>query len=121
MNTPEIANRLVELCRKGRYETAQKELYADTCVSIEPDNAPNPRVEGITAILKKSKAFDDMVEMHYSYQVSDPIIAQNFFSFALILDADFKGVGRVYMEEICVFEVADGKIVKEQFFYTPTA
>jgi hypothetical protein len=32
-------------------------------------------------------------------------------------DATFKGGGRTKMDEICVYEVKDGKIVKEQFFY----
>ncbi len=36
MTTQEIANRLVELCQKGDFETAQKELFAEDAVSIEP-------------------------------------------------------------------------------------
>jgi hypothetical protein len=36
MNTKQIAERLVALCRKGEWETAQKELFADDAVSIEP-------------------------------------------------------------------------------------
>jgi hypothetical protein len=28
-----------------------------------------------------------------------------------------KGMGRVKMDEIAVYEVKDGKIVKEQFFF----
>jgi hypothetical protein len=28
-----------------------------------------------------------------------------------------KGVGRVPMEELAVYEVKDGKIIQEQFFY----
>ncbi|HEY6899064.1 MAG TPA: SnoaL-like domain-containing protein, partial [Puia sp.] len=40
MTTQEIANRLVELCQKGDFETAQKELFADDCVSIEPYSSP---------------------------------------------------------------------------------
>jgi len=36
MTTVDIANRLVELCRKGDFETALKQLFADDAVSIEP-------------------------------------------------------------------------------------
>ena len=32
MSTTEIANRLVDLCKKGDFETAQKELFADDAV-----------------------------------------------------------------------------------------
>jgi len=34
-----------------------------------------------------------------------------------MLDATMKGMGRMKLEEICVFEVKDGKIISEQFFY----
>jgi hypothetical protein len=33
------------------------------------------------------------------------------------MDETFKGMGRNKMDEIAVYEVRDGKIVKEQFFY----
>jgi len=36
MNTTKVAERLAELCRKGEFETAQKELFAELVVSIEP-------------------------------------------------------------------------------------
>lgn len=33
------------------------------------------------------------------------------------MDVTLKGMGRRQMDEIAVYEVKDGKIVKEQFFY----
>jgi len=33
-------------------------------------------------------------------------------------DVTFKDRGRQQMEEVCVYEVNNGKIVNEQFFYT---
>jgi hypothetical protein len=33
------------------------------------------------------------------------------------MDVTMKGQGRSKMDEIAVYEVKDGKIVKEQFFY----
>ena len=36
MTTQEIAGRLVALCRQGKFETAQKELFATDAISIEP-------------------------------------------------------------------------------------
>jgi len=35
----------------------------------------------------------------------------------MMMDATFKGIGREKMNELCMYEVEDGKIVKEQFFY----
>lgn len=119
MSTKEIANRLVELCRTGQWEAAQKELYADHCVSIEPKGSPAELVEGLDAIIKKGEQFNEMVEKFNSLEVSEPLAAENFFTITMNLDADFKGMGRVVMEEVCVYEVVNGKIVKEQFFFTP--
>ena len=35
MNTEQVAKRLVELCREGKYEQAQQELYGEDAASIE--------------------------------------------------------------------------------------
>lgn len=119
MEIKEIASKLVDYCRKGEWAKAQDELYAANAVSIEPDGAPNPRTEGIEAIKKKGEEFDQMVEKVYSSSVSEPLIADRFITMTFIMDTEFKGMGRVDMEEVGVYEVKDGKIVTEQFFYTP--
>ena len=49
--------------------------------------------------------------------VSDPVVAGDFFSCSMMVDLTTKEQGRNKMEEICVYEVQDGKIVKEQFFH----
>jgi ketosteroid isomerase-like protein len=33
------------------------------------------------------------------------------------MEVTMKGAGRVKMDEVAVYEVRDGKIVKEQFFF----
>ncbi|MBL6448537.1 nuclear transport factor 2 family protein [Fulvivirga sp. 29W222] len=116
----EVANRLVDLCRKGQFDTAEHELYADNILSLEPDNTPGQRVEGIKGKLEKSKHFNEMTEEIHSMEISDPIIADNFFAISMKLDVTMKGVGRTTMEEICVYEVENGKIVTERFFFSPT-
>ena len=40
MTTAEIAKRLTELCRQAKWEQAQKELFANDAVSIEPFATP---------------------------------------------------------------------------------
>ncbi len=117
MTPTEVAHRLVELCRQGAYETAQLELYADDAVSLEPEGAPTPNVNGRDAIIAKGKHFVASMEIHGG-SVSDAVVAGPFFSLAMKLDLSPKGGGeRFTMEEICVYEVRDGKIVREQFFY----
>lgn len=120
MNTQQVANRLVDLCRRGEFSQAQEELYAHDAVSVEPEGAsegPLGSVRGLDAIRSKAKAFDATYEKIHAVTLSDPLIAGDFFSIAMGIDATWKQGGRYSLEEICVYRVRDGKIVQEQFFY----
>ena len=117
MTTHEVANRLIELCRKGQVLEAQQELFADDVISIEPAHTPNPPAKGKVAALEKGKQFAARIEERHSAHFSDPIIGGNYFSIVCKLDATIKGQGRVQLEEICVFGVKNGQIISEQFFY----
>lgn len=119
MNTNEVAQKLVELCRKGQYTEAQAELYSPDVVSIEPAGSPMERAEGMEAIKAKAQQWENMVEEVHSNEISEPVVAENFFSFAMKSVVTFKGMRKQTIEEICVYEVKDGKVVKEQFFFTP--
>ncbi|SRR4249919_368863 len=116
--TQEIADRLVQLCREGKYEEAQNELFSDDAESIEPPGAPGLQsVKGLDQIKKKGEDFNNMVEEIHSGSISDAVVAGRYISLAMLLDATFKGMGRQKIEEIAVYETKDGKIVKEQFFF----
>ncbi len=117
MKTEEIAQRLVALCRAVKWEQAQKELYADGAVSIEPHATPmfQKETRGLSAILEKGKKFADMIEKVHSTKVSDPVVAGNSFACTMQLDVTMKGQGRMNMTELCVYDVKDGKVVSEQF------
>jgi len=120
MTTQEVANRLIELCREGKYEQAVKELYSPEIVSVEPEGMPNRIVKGLDAIAEKSAKFESMLEKVNSNIISDPIVAENFFSCTMLMNVQFKGAPvATDMDEVCVYTVNDGKIVKEEFFYTP--
>jgi hypothetical protein len=118
MMTSQIASRLVELCRQGQFEQAQTELFADDAVSIEPHGVPAGVVEGLQAIQDKGREFMRGVEAVHEIVVSEPVVAGTYFVVAMELDTTMKERGRVRLEELCVYEVEDGKIVTEQFFYT---
>jgi hypothetical protein len=102
----------------AKWETAQKELYADDIVSTEP--AVNPpfakETKGLPAILEKGRQFSAMIETMHSLSVSEPLVANNSFSCTMSLDVTMKGQGRMNMSELCVYQVKDGKIVSEQFY-----
>ena len=117
MTTQQVANRLVELCRTGQILEAQEELYADNIVCIEPEHAFAKSAKGKKAVIEKGKAFASMIEERHGGSFSDPLVQGKHFSIAMSLDATFKGMGRNQLEEVCVYEVKDGKIVFEQFHY----
>ncbi len=117
MTTKEIATRLADLCRKGEFETVYKELYAPDCVSIEPKGSQMEVCNGLEEMAAKGKAWNESMEKFHGSTVGEPIVAGDHFSMTMTMDATFKGIGREKMNELCVYEVKDGKIVKEQFFY----
>ena len=117
MTTQQVADRLVALCRQGEIPKAMEELYADNIASIEPENAPIHSASGKKAVFEKGKEFASRIEQRHGGSFSDPVVNGRYFSTAMTLDATFKGAGRMKLEEICLYEVKDGKIVREQFYY----
>ncbi len=117
MSTEEIAKRLVAHCREGKWEAAQRELYAEAAVSIEPYASPmfEKETKGLPAIIEKGKKFDSLVETMHALKVSDPIVATSSFACTMQMDVTMKAEGRMNMTELCVYEVKDGKIISEQF------
>jgi|SRR5664279_1144588 len=119
MTILEVANKLVAYCREGKYDTAQKELYASDATSTEPPSSPGFKsVNGREKIIEKGHQFQAMIEQVHASSISDPQIAGDFFSIAILFDVTLKGMGRVNMDEIAVYCVKDGKVISEHFFYS---
>ena len=115
--TQDVANRMSELFKENKWGQVQDELFADDCESIEPAHAPGLKtVRGKAAIKQKGEDFNAMIEEMHSGWVSDLIVGGNYITCAMGLDVTMKGMGRINMNEVCVYEVKDGKVVKEQFF-----
>ncbi|WP_461113658.1 SnoaL-like domain-containing protein [Spirosoma jeollabukense] len=118
MTIQQVADRLVALCREGKYEQAQRELYSSDAKSIEPDSAPGMQtVQGLDAIIEKGNQFQDMIQEVHGGSVSDALVAGNTIALTIGMDVTFKDGNRMDMNEIAVYTVQDGKIVQEQFFF----
>lgn len=117
MNTQEIADRLVTLCREDKFHQAIDELYAKDIVSKEPKGSDFAITEGFDAVREKTERFEQSIEQVHQSMISEPIVAENHFACVMDIDATYKEHGRMAMNEICVYEVKDGKIVKDNFFY----
>jgi len=118
MNAQQIATRLVQLCREGKNVEAINELYDDDIVSVEPEGSPMAgKTVGKQAVLDATNRWFDSVEQLHSVEISDPLVTDGFFACTMKIDATYKEHGRNVMSEMCVYQVRDGKIVSDQFFY----
>lgn len=96
---------------------AQAELMAFDCQQVEPNRAIEPSLTGLPAILAKEERLTKSIETMHSITISEPLVAGNFFTIRLQFDLTIKGRKRMVLDEIGVYEVRNGKIVQEQFFY----
>ncbi|WP_418639553.1 SnoaL-like domain-containing protein [Winogradskyella sp.] len=118
MNTWGVAKKWKEMCEKGKNLECINELYAENVVSKEMPGMPGEVVTGKQNVWNKSKEWIDSVENIHASSISNPLVAGNFFTAKMDFDCTFKKGGRQKMEEVCVYEVKDGKITSEQYFYT---
>lgn len=118
MTTQEIASRLYELCQQNQSETAHNELYADNATSTEKNMQGELETKsGLEAIREKSKMFQSMIEeIHGGYTNEPKIFGDNIFM-EMGMDVTMKGMGRMDMKEMCAYEIKDGKIISERFYY----
>lgn len=118
MTTQEVADKFNERAQSNQWKEILDELYSEDAASVEPEHSQGLQsVKGLDAIREKGKQFGEMVEEMHSGYSNPPIVAGNFFAVAMGMDCTMKGMGRTKMDEIALYEVKDGKIVKEQFFY----
>jgi hypothetical protein len=117
MTTTEIANRLAELCSQGQFEAAQKELFADDAISIEPYSTPafEKETKGLDAIIQKGHKWSEMVTEYHGMKVSEPLVAGDCFALTMWMSVTMKDSGKMDMTELCLYKVKDGKIVSEEF------
>ena len=119
MSTTEVAKGLVELCRQGKYMDAIEKYYSDKIVSVESAEAPGMPAEmkGIEAIKGKTKHFEENNEIH-SAEVNGPFVGEKQFAVQFKLDVTQKASGkRMKMDEVGLYTVEGGKIVREHFYY----
>jgi ketosteroid isomerase-like protein len=117
MTTQEVADKLVQLCREGKNDQAIEELYAEDVISKEPKGSDMELTEGKEAVKNKTLKWEESVEEIHSASCSGPIVSDSHFAIVMNIDATYKAHGRMAMSEICVYEVKDGKIASDEFFY----
>jgi hypothetical protein len=121
MTTQQVADRYYQLGQENKWSVIVDELYSQDIINREPAHAAAMGIPtlttGLDAVKAKSAARREMIETLHSQYCSAPVAGGTFFSVAMGRDITFKGRPRMNLEEIAVFEVKDGMIVSEQFFY----
>ena len=120
MALKDIANELVAGCREIREKDNLSKLYAQNAVSVEAqDMGGSGRVtNGLEAILGKHDWWESNMEVTGG-SVSDPMLhGEDRFAVIFEVQGKEKASGNAFdMKEVGIYHVADGKIVREEFFY----
>ena len=120
MTTFEIGKKYVELCRAQQNHVALETMFSPDAVSVEALAMPGGSAEarGLKAIGEKSKQWVAEHEVH-SAKVEGPWPNGNRFAVRFTYDVTNKPSGRrMQMDEVGLFTVENGKIVREEFFYS---
>lgn len=116
--THEVAARFNELARQEKWFEIQDELFSDNVKSIDPANSPwFKNAEGKAAVRKKGEDWVRRVEALHRAHTTEPVVGGSHFAVGRELDITVQGLGRIQINEIMLYEVKDGQIVSEQFFY----
>jgi hypothetical protein len=118
MTTQQVADRFHELAQKEKWFEIQNEFFSDDVKSIEPEASPYfPFAEGKAAVRRKADEFVSRIEAVHSLSTTAPIVSGNHFVVGRDKDITVRPHGRIRINELMLYEVKDGKIVSEQFFY----
>ena len=119
----DVATKLVAYCQEGREAEGLDTLYAPNAVSIEAAELADGggrEAKGLDAIRAKHAWWDKNIEVH-SFSADGPYLHGDD-RFAVIFDAAFtmKATGeRTEMKEVAIYSIANGKIVREEFYNRP--
>jgi hypothetical protein len=118
LTTQEVVARFIELAQQEKWFEIQDELFADNVKSTDPPHSPYFKyAEGKAAVRKKGEAFVSQIEAAHGTYTTQPVIGGNHFAVGRGVDLTVKGFGQVKIDQIMLYEVKDGQIISEQFFY----
>ena len=118
ITTQEVATRFNELAQQEKWFEIQDEFFADNVRSIDPPHSPYfGYAEGKAAVRKKGEDFVKRIEAVHRVFTTEPIVSGNHFAVGREIDITVQGLGRIQINQVMLYEVNDGQIVSEQFFY----
>lgn len=114
----EVAARFHDLAQQEKWFEIQDEFFADDVKSIDPVGSPYfGYAEGKPAVRKKGEDFVKRIEAVHRVCTGEPMVCGNHFAVGREKDITVRGHGRIQINQIMLYEVKDGQIISEQFFY----
>jgi hypothetical protein len=118
MTTQEVATRFNELAKEEKWFEIQDEFFADNVRSIDPPGSPYfSYAEGKEAVRRKGSEFVSRITGLHRAFTTEPVVAGNHFAVGREVDITVEGHGRIQINQVMLYEVENGKIILEQFFY----
>ena len=123
MSALEMGRKMVALCKEGKNLEAINTLFAEDAESIEAmGSAEMPaEMKGLDALRKKNEWWFANNEFH-SGDIKGPFPNGGrftvIFNYEITPKAGPMAGKRMQLEEVGLYTVEDGKIAKEEFFYT---
>ncbi len=120
MTADEIAKKYVALCKEGKNDECLTTLFAKDAVSVEAFAPPGLErtVKGLDGIHAKAKWWRENNVVHKA-EVFGPYPHDDRFAVRFVYDVTNKpSQKRTTMDEVALFTIKDGKIAREEFFYT---
>ena len=117
MTTKEVATKFYEYMQQGAFDKIYAELYSVDATSDEAPGSDWGMAKGMAEIYEKGKKWAETTDEMYGGTTGEPLVAGNYFTCYMTMDFKPKGAERTTMEEIGFYEVKDGKIISEKFYY----
>lgn len=121
-NTKAVGDKLVEFCRNGLNLEAISTLYSSDIVSVEAigSEAIPAEMRGVDKVLAKNKWWYENNEIHHA-SAEGPFPHRDRFAVIFHYETTAKEGPRkgqrTKFDEVALYTVKDGKIVREEFFY----
>ena len=118
MTTQDVATRFNELAKQEKWFEIQDEFFSDNVRSIDPPNSPYfGYAEGKAPVRKKGEEFVKRIEAVHRTYTTEPVVGGNHFAVGREVDITVQGFGRIQINQVMLYEVKNGQIISEQFFY----
>jgi ketosteroid isomerase-like protein len=120
MTALEIGKKLVKFCQEGKNLDSINTLYSDDIVSVEAHAPPGTdrTVKGIEAVRGKHAWWTANHTVHSAETYGPYPHGDDRFAVRFVFDITNKpSERRMMMDEVAVYTVANGKVVREEFYY----